>query len=331
MKRFLWAVLLALLPTVAFATVTSQNVTVPGSGTPFSFNCAGGTNPCWPLVQIYDGTTLATVNTNGGINTNVILSTPEGTTADAAYSGTGNASVIAALKGIYAAATGSIPAGTNSIGTVGLNAGSNAIGSITNTGFSVTGTLPAGANVIGKVGIDQTTPGTTNGVQVIAALPAGSNTIGAVTQASGPWTANLTQVLSAALSATNPLFDQIVAGTAGGASTTGNIAANNTTAVVVKASAGTLYGVQLYGIGSAPAYLKIYNATSATCGSGTPVKRLMIPAAATAANGAGSNITFGPEGVAFGTGITYCVTTGITDADTTAPAASTFLVNLDWK
>lgn len=114
------------------------------------------------------------------------------------------------------------------------------------------------------------------------------------------------------------------------ASTTGNIVANNTTAVVVKASAGTLFGVQVYGIGSAPAYLKIYNATSATCGSGTPVKRLMIPAASTAANGAGSNITFGP-GLAMGTGITYCVTTGITDADTTAPAASTFLVNLDYE
>lgn len=117
----------------------------------------------------------------------------------------------------------------------------------------------------------------------------------------------------------------------GGASTSGAIVPNNTTAVVLKASAGTLYGVQLAGLGSAPAYLKLYNATSATCGSGTPVKRLIIPAASTAANGAGSNITFGPQGVVFGTGITYCVTTGITDADNTAPAASTFLVNVDWN
>jgi len=148
--------------------------------------------------------------------------------------------------------------------------------------------LPSGTNLIGKTGIDQTTPGTTNGVVNLAAA-------------------------------------------VGGSSTTGNIVANNTTAVVLKASAGTLYGVQLYGIGAAPAYLKIYNATSATCGSGTPVKRLMIPAASTGANGAGSNISFGPQGVNFGTGITYCVTTGIGDADTTAPAASTFLVNLDWQ
>lgn len=122
-----------------------------------------------------------------------------------------------------------------------------------------------------------------------------------------------------------------VATTTGGATTTGNIAANNTTAVVVKSGATTLYGVQMAGLGSAPAYLKLYNATSATCGSGTPVKRLMIPAASTAANGAGSNINFGPVGVAFGTGLTYCITTGITDADTTAPAASTFLVSLDYK
>jgi len=117
----------------------------------------------------------------------------------------------------------------------------------------------------------------------------------------------------------------------GGESTTGNIAANNTTAVVVKASPGTLYGAQLGGIGSAPAYLKLYNATSATCGSGTPVKRLIIPAASTAANGGGSNVSLGPQGVAFSTGITYCVTTGIGDADTTAPAASTYLINLDWN
>jgi hypothetical protein len=110
---------------------------------------------------------------------------------------------------------------------------------------------------------------------------------------------------------------------------TGNIAANNTTAVVVNAAATTVYSIQLGGIGSGPAYLKLYNATSATCGSGTPTKRLIIPAAATAANGAGSNVVF-PLGLRFSTGLTYCITTGIGDADTTAPAASTYLVNIDW-
>lgn len=41
--------------------------------------------------------------------------------------------------------------------------------------------LPAGTNTIGKVQIDQSTPGTTNGVQVNAALPAGTNNIGSTT------------------------------------------------------------------------------------------------------------------------------------------------------
>jgi hypothetical protein len=116
----------------------------------------------------------------------------------------------------------------------------------------------------------------------------------------------------------------------GGASISSEIVPNNTTAVVVKASAGTLYAAQVYGIGSGPAYLKIYNATSATCGSGTPVLRWMIPAAATAANGTGSNIPIPAQGIALGTGLTYCVTGGITDADTTAPAASSYLINIEY-
>lgn len=45
--------------------------------------------------------------------------------------------------------------------------------------------LVAGSAIIGKVGIDQTTPGTTNGVQVNAALPAGANAIGKLAANSG--------------------------------------------------------------------------------------------------------------------------------------------------
>lgn len=50
----------------------------------------------------------------------------------------------------------------------------------TTNGVQVNAALPAGTNLLGKVGIDQTTPGTTNGVQINAALPAGTNTIGTV-------------------------------------------------------------------------------------------------------------------------------------------------------
>jgi hypothetical protein len=209
---------------------------------------------------------------------------------------------VTAVAGAYA--TGSIvDLGTTADAVCATDTGTCTLIALTKrTNQNISGPIPAGSAIIGKVGIDQTTPGTTNGVVVNNANSNGRTTA-----------ANSSPVVPVAA-----------------ASTAGAIAPNNTTAVVVKASAGTLFGVQIYGIAAAPAYLKIYNATSATCGSGTPVKRLMIPAAATAANGAGSNVTFGP-GLAFATGITYCVTTGITDADTTAVAANTFLINVDYE
>ncbi len=133
------------------------------------------------------------------------------------------------------------------------------------------------------------------------------------------------------ISATNPMPIAPSAATTGGATPAGAVAPNNTTGVSLKGTPGSVYGVQLGGIGSGPAYLKLYDkATAPTCGTDTPIKRLIIPAASTAALGGGSNISF-PAGVAFTLGIGYCVTTGITDADTTAPAASTLLINIDWK
>lgn len=113
-------------------------------------------------------------------------------------------------------------------------------------------------------------------------------------------------------------------------SKTSNIVANNTTAVVANSAATTLCAIQVFGIGTDPAWLKIYNATSATCGSGTPVKRILIPAAGTAANGAGAVIPF-PGGSYLSTGFTYCVTKLLADSDTTAPAANTYVVNADWR
>lgn len=82
-----------------------------------------------------------------------------------------------------------LPAGTNNIGDVdvlslpALPAGTNNIGDVDVLSLPA---LPAGTNLLGSVGIDQTTPGTTNGVQVVAALPAGSNNIGDVDVASLP-------------------------------------------------------------------------------------------------------------------------------------------------
>lgn len=107
------------------------------------------------------------------------------------------------------------------------------------------------------------------------------------------------------------------------------ILANTTNATSVKGSAGTLFEISVYNNSATLAWLKLYNSASApTCGSGTPVGRYIIPGAT--AGGAGSNvdITVGKE---FTTGIAFCVTTGITDADTGAVAANAYTVNLTYK
>lgn len=101
----------------------------------------------------------------------------QGAKADAAITNPATAgSVVAFLKGILTQLQAAIPAGAAIIGKVGIDQTTPG----TTNGVQVNAALPAGANLLGKVGIDQTMPGTTNGVQVNAALPAGTNTIGSV-------------------------------------------------------------------------------------------------------------------------------------------------------
>lgn len=74
---------------------------------------------------------------------------------------------------------------------------------------------PAGSAIIGKVAIDQTTPGTTNGVQVNAALPTGTNSIGQVTSNAGTNTStvNLDVALSTRLKPADTLAGVTTVGT----------------------------------------------------------------------------------------------------------------------
>jgi hypothetical protein len=138
---------------------------------------------------------------------------------------------------------------------------------------------------------------------------------------------------NAVISASNPLYFSNVPLAVNGVSIQSAIVANNTTSVAVGASANRqLYGIDAYSISTAtPAFIKLYNAAqgSVTCGSGTPVARYMIPASGS--NQGSGQIMHDSNGVAFSTALTYCVTAGIADADTTAPAASTYIVNFYYK
>jgi opacity protein-like surface antigen len=106
---------------------------------------------------------------------------------------------------------------------------------------------------------------------------------------------------------------------------------NNTTGVLVAAGAHLVLGVQGTSLSATPTYVKLYDKlTAPTCGTDTPTKRLMIPGASAGTIGAAINYNF-TAGVRFVNGIGLCVTTGIGDSDTTAPAATTFTVNIDFN
>ena len=102
------------------------------------------------------------------------------------------------------------------------------------------------------------------------------------------------------------------------------ISVNNTTAVVISAAAATVYGIQISNNSATVAYLKLYNSASQTCGSGTPQFCLMIPASTTIPI---ENV----GGDAYVNGVSVCLTTGIADSDTGAPAANAYIVDIHWK
>lgn len=198
----------------------------------------------------------------------------------------------------------SLPLPTGASTSALQTTGNTSLASIaTNTSSAV----PAGTNVIGKMGIDQTTDGTTNAVRLIAET---TKVIGTVNVAASQ---NI----------------GIVPATSGGLSRSRTLIPNNVTAIVVKASAGQLYKIRATNNSATIAYIKLYDAASATAGAGTIVDTIMIPAAS--AGGAGVADFYSDFGVPHTTGITYCVTTGIADADTTAPAASAYIVTVFYK
>lgn len=101
------------------------------------------------------------------------------------------------------------------------------------------------------------------------------------------------------------------------------VSANSTNATVVKASAGHVYTIVVSNLNAAVRYLKFYNkATAPTVGTDVPIWRIAIPP-----NSVPVVIPL-PNPIPFSAGISYALTTGITDADATAVAASEILVNL---
>jgi hypothetical protein len=97
----------------------------------------------------------------------------------------------------------------------------------------------------------------------------------------------------------------------------------STNATSVKGSAGRLLGAYLVNTTATLYYIRFYNlATSPTCSSSTGyLFTLPVPASTT---GAGFSMPFGQGGLAFSTGIAYCITGGATSTDNTNAAVGIY-------
>lgn len=282
-------------------TVDGSGVTQPVSGT-ITANLSATDNAVLDQIE---------VNTSYGDNTGA------GTEAGAlrvtiANDSTGVLSVddnggsITVDNGGTFATQATLQAGTAEIGK--LAAGTAEIGNVTNSGtFAVQSTLSAETTkVIGTVNVAAAqTIATTNAgtFATQATLQTGSSLVGDV-GISG-------------------------ARTSGGTTLYKNIDVDESEDQV-KATAGQLYWLHAINLGTAPRYLKIYNATAASVVVGTTVPDLTFPIPTQGdANGAGFALSI-PNGIAFGTAITIAATTGVADADSGAPGANEVIVNLGY-
>ena len=99
---------------------------------------------------------------------------------------------------------------------------------------------------------------------------------------------------------------------------------------VIKAGAGTVYGIAVFNNSATINYLRLYDATTGFngCNAATNlVTQIQIPASTSVA---GAVIPF-PLGVAFSTGISICVSSCYATTDTTAATASAMSVTVSYK
>jgi|HubBroStandDraft_2_1064218.scaffolds.fasta_scaffold12629_3 hypothetical protein len=196
---------------------------------------------------------------------------------------------------------------------VGLSAGSNTVGKIDilgNGGASMDvaqGGATAATNAIQIAGVYNTSlPTLTNGQGGAAQLDAsGRLLVDCATGCSAGGTISL------------------VPHTSGGLTTKHFVAAASDNATNVKSSAGQVYNIHVYNNAAYPVYLKLYNASSSPTGcAATNLTKVIGVQAGTELN------LNSEEGFAFGTGIGYCLTKGITDTDDTAVLLSDATVDV---
>lgn len=120
------------------------------------------------------------------------------------------------------------------------------------------------------------------------------------------------------------VYVAVGAAVSGGWTPYGLSSAASTNGTALKASPGQIGVLSMTNNGAAGAYVKFYNATSVTPGSGTPIHRYFLPA------GGGNNPAL-TGALAFSTGISFAVTGGAADTDTTAVLLNQVQVNIGYQ
>lgn len=285
----------ALIATGTLALSGTSNVALTGTG---NVAVVGTTN-----VAIVSSITQNTAVVN---TATVTIASITGT-SNVAITGTGSILVVGTTN---VAVVSAVTTATQNVavvsGTISFSGGTVSLTGTTNV-VSVSGTVP----VSGTVALS----GTSN-VTVVNANANGQATM-----------ANSAPVTIASNQSGVPLGTQ----TSGGASMSVLVSATGLNGTAVKATQGTLYGVQVFNNSATIGYLKFYNATSAptsssiTATSIVPVKTFLIPSGT-----AGAGAVYSDIGTNFSTGIVYVLTGGIVNSDTTGVAATTMVINVTY-
>jgi hypothetical protein len=164
-----------LQPTVALtAGTTTSNSAITSAGTQLLVYNASSTVTAYVNLGTTSGVTATTTATPIppgqtvplaiGSNTYLAAITASGSAALYLTSGTGSLS--SGWGGSGGAGSGLVGSNSNTLQQGTGPAGANSLNVVENTlEGAINNAIPTGSNIIGKVGIDQTTPGTTNGVQ----------------------------------------------------------------------------------------------------------------------------------------------------------------------
>lgn len=186
---------------------------------------------------------------------------------------------------------------------------------------AITNALPAGSAILGKIGIDQTTPGTTNGV----ILNSGSTTIATQTTGTNLHTVVDSGTITTLTTVTNPVPTQEQPDATATFAPSSDLSGALEASSVSKNSAGVFYGLSGYNSLGSAQWILVYNTTSVPAnGAVTPI--IVIRAAATS----NFSIDTGKFGVYCSTGICWSNSIDATIFNKTLGASDCF-VNLQYK